>query len=344
MPDFRKLFYNRYNLATNLFPINFLIGISGQKFILPCYHLVSDDYLPHIANLYKYKDVKSFRSDLDFFLKYYKPVDLPQLINLVKNNKKPGSNSFFLSFDDGLSEFYSIIAPILLEKGIPATCFLNSAFIDNNDIFFRYKASILIDIIKKTDRKSGTWKRLYTWFAGNKMALSNFRADLLKIKYDNKQKLDDLAKLLGYSFRDYLNKTQPYLSSTQIKELINKGFTFGSHSIDHPEYRFIPVSEQIRQTKESVENIAGKFGLNYKVFAFPFADYNLSLQFFREINKDDSLDITLGSAGIKNDCILNNLQRIPMDEYYLKAGNRIKIDYFYYLVKLFFNRNRIIRK
>ena len=162
--------------------------------------------MPHIVNLYKYKNVNSFRSDLDFFLKYYKPLDLFDLINLIKNNKKPDSNSFFLSFDDGLSEFYHIISPILLEKGIPSTCFLNSAFIDNKDLFFRYKASILIELIRKINRNSGKWDNLNNWFADNNFSLANYKTHLLKIKYNDKQKLDDLAKLLDYNFKDFLNK------------------------------------------------------------------------------------------------------------------------------------------
>ena len=93
-----------------------------------------------------------------------------------------------------------------------------------------------------------------------------------------------------------------------------------------------------------MKKVTEKFGLDYKIFAFPFTDYNLSSRFFREIEKDYPLDFTFGSAGIKNDSIENNLQRIPMDEYYLKAGKRIKIDYFYYLIKSGFKRNRIIRK
>ncbi len=343
MADFSKLFYNICNFAANILPLNFLIRISGQKFILPFYHVVSDAYLPHIVNLYKYKNVNSFRSDLDFFLKYYKPVDLPDLINMIKNNKKPDSNSFFLSFDDGLREFYDIVSPILLEKGVPATCFLNSAFVDNKDMFFRFKASILIELIRKLSRNSYEWKNLNTWFTDNNLSPENYKTQLLKIKYHDKQKLDDLAGILNYDFSDYLNREKPYLTSLQVKDLIKKGFTFGSHSIDHPEYRYIPLSEQVKQTRESIIGIAGMFDLDYRVFAFPFTDYELSLKFFREINMDNSLDFTAGCAGIKHDSVRNNLQRIPMDYHFLKAGSRIKIDYFYYLIKSVFNRNRIIR-
>jgi len=344
VPDLKKLIYNKYNPVVSIFPVNFLIKITKQNLILPCYHIISDDYRAHITNLYKYKNVKSFRSDLDFLLRYYKPVDLSGLIEMIKNNAKPDSKLFFLSFDDGLREFYDVISPILLEKGIPATCFLNSAFIDNKDIFFRYKASILIEFLNKANRKSEEWKIIKNWFSDNHMSIENYKPELLKIKYDNKSRLDELANVLDYNFKDYLEREKPYLTTQQINELINKGFTFGAHSVDHPEYRYIPYSDQVKQTKESVEMITGKFKLNYRAFAFPFTDFGLSRKFFQEINRDISLDLTVGCAGIKHDSIKNNLQRIPMDEYNLKAGNRIKNDYFYYLIKSIFQKNKIIRK
>jgi peptidoglycan/xylan/chitin deacetylase (PgdA/CDA1 family) len=236
-----------------------------------------------------------------------------------------------------------VIAPILLEKGIPATCFLNSAFIDNKDLFFRYKASIIIELIYKTDRKSSVWKTLKSWFIDNNLSLVNYKSELLQIKYNEKTKLDELAGILEFSFREYLGKHKPYLTTQQINKLIKRGFTFGAHSIDHPEYRYISYDEQLKQTLESIDIIVSKFNLNYKVFAFPFADYKVSAQFFRDINRDNSIDFTAGSSGIKQDSITNNIHRIVMDEYDLKASDRIKIDYFYYFIKSVFDKNKIYR-
>ena len=343
VPDFRKLIYNRYNFAKNILSINFLIKVSKQKLILPCYHIVSDGHLKHIINLYKYKNVDSFKSDLDFLMKHYEPIDLFDLIKLIKHKSQPSSNTFYISFDDGLREFYHIISPVLLERGIPATCFLNPAFIDNKDLFFRYKASVLIELIHGINRKSKEWKILKSWFADNNMAVTYYKPELLKIKYNRKNILDDLAGVLNFNFKDYLEKEKPYLTTHQINELIKKGFTFGAHSIDHPEYRYISFDEQIKQTKQSISEISSRFKLDYKIFSFPFTDHKISREFFQEINKDNSIDFTAGSAGIKQDSVDNNIHRIPMDEYYLDAKDRIKIDYIYYLIKSVFNKNRITR-
>ncbi len=54
---------------------------------LPFYHTVSDENLPHILN-YPYRNVAQFEKELDFFLKYFKPVSLEELASENYSGKK----------------------------------------------------------------------------------------------------------------------------------------------------------------------------------------------------------------------------------------------------------------
>ena len=110
---------------------------------LPFYHTVSNKYLPYILN-YPFKNSTQFETELDYYLKYFKPVSLDYLVE----NPKPNKNVFHLSFDDGLRECEELIAPVLLKKGIPATFFVNSGFVDNQALFHRYKASLILSELK----------------------------------------------------------------------------------------------------------------------------------------------------------------------------------------------------
>lgn len=93
-----------------------LVFLPVKKVILPVYHIVSDNYLLHIHNLYKSKTTKEFSRDLDFLLKHFDPIDLKQLIEITHENKQVTKNYFHLSFDDGLRECYEVILPVLKEK------------------------------------------------------------------------------------------------------------------------------------------------------------------------------------------------------------------------------------
>src|SRR5690606_19551070 len=124
---------------------------------LPTYHSITDHTPDHLKFLYKPRTKKEFLNDLEFILKIYKPIDLQQLIRIVHKKEEVSNNLFHISFDDGLKECYEVIAPILKQKGIPATFFINPSFIGNKNLMFRYKASILINKIlkeKRTDYKN----------------------------------------------------------------------------------------------------------------------------------------------------------------------------------------------
>jgi peptidoglycan/xylan/chitin deacetylase (PgdA/CDA1 family) len=289
--------------------------LTGQNILLPFYHAVSDSMPLHLKYLYQPRAVEQFKKDLDYFLSYYEPIELDDLIQLRREKKAIKKNVVHLTFDDGLSNFYDTVAPILKEKGIPATVFLNSDFIDNKELFYRFKASILIESI--------------------------YANGLLDVSYSNKKTLDELAEENGVDFNKYLKNEKPYMDSNQIKNLIQQGFTFGAHSLDHPLYNQISIEDQISQTLQSVDDIASMFSLDYKVFSFPFTDNGVSKQFFKEI--ESKIDITFGCAGLKKDAAKYNYQRIPM-EVEGAAKELIKSEYFYYLLKSFVGKNRISRQ
>lgn len=291
-----------------------MVTLSGQKLILPFYHVVSDTEKAHFKHLYPIKSVTEFKEDLDALLKHFKPISLIELIELVQSGKKPKDKVFHLTFDDGLQELYTVVAPILKEKNIPATFFISTDFLDNKAMFYRFKASLLSDK-----------------FAANGM---------LDLPYGQEKDIDVLAETLGYDFDDYLKNEQPYLSSDQVQELINQGFTIGAHSLSHPLYSKINIEEQLNQTLESVNNLVNQFNLDYKVFSFPFTDDGVGQEFYKKVNSQ--LDLTFGTAGIKNDFSNKNLQRIGMEEN-KKGIEIIKTQHLYYFFKKFLGKNKISR-
>lgn len=336
MAGFRDKFIQSVSKVVGIIPTILLQKASNQHLILPFYHAISDEEMPHIKHLYTVKGVKAFVNDLDFLLKYYTPIDYNEFQELSHTHKQPYKPSFLLSFDDGLKEFHNVIAPILLQKGIPAICFLNSNFIDNKDLFYRYKSSLLIDKIKK---EPDLINRIHRFFNGSQENAEN----ILSVRYQNKELLNELANLLDYSFNDFLSKQTPYLTSEQIRSLIKQGFYFGSHSIDHPEYQYLKLKEQIRQTKESMQYICTNFSIDYKAFSFPFTDYNISKEFFYQINVNGIAENTFGCAGQKRDMVLTNFQRIPFEMTSLSGKQILNSELLYYLLKIPFGKNIISR-
>lgn len=312
-------------------PFSFLKKKSINNIIFPFYHSVSNEYLPHIANLYKVKTIKQFENDLDFLLKNYEPTDI---YSISKNNNSK-KNKFLLSFDDGLSQSINIIAPILLKKGIPAIFFINPNFIDNNELFYKFKISIIIDEISKNKEK---FKIIQDLFYSEKN-ITNF---LKKIDISNNNILDKIASYININFNDFLRIQKPYLNSNQIQLLQNQGFTIGAHSLNHPDFEKITIEQQIFQTKESIDFVHNNFHEKLKLFAFPFSDYGVKKTFFEKIYAQNIADFTFGTAGMKIDEFENNFQRIPMENS-LSAKKYLKFELLYFALKKIINKNKITR-
>lgn len=317
-------------------PTNSLLKATGQKLIHPFYHAISDKPLPHIQHLYPVKNSEAFKADLDFLLQHFAPLDVQDFMQLAQEDKAPSKPSFLLSFDDGLSQFYDVIAPILLQKGVPAICFLNSAFIDNRDLFYRYKASLLVDAIMRSPA-------LVEQIIPLTGSIEDMKKHILSISYSERAQLDQIAEAIGFSFANYLSEQKPYLTSEQIVELKNKDFYFGAHSLDHPEYQYLNLGEQIRQTKESVEQVCSNFSLDYKLFSFPFTDYKVSKTFFDTLNTKSITDFTFGSAGLKEETINTHYQRIPFEIDEMSGKQILHAELLYYVFKKMLGKHTMLR-
>ncbi len=321
-------------------PINLLSKLTCQSVILPFYHTVSDSESIHIKHLYETKSISKFEKELDFLLKDFQAIDFIEYSKCILEGT-PLKNRFLLTFDDGLKEFYTIIAPILKRKGIPAMNFLNSGFVDNKDLFYRYKVSVLIEKLQTSTFSVSTQHAIKKWFLEQGITLDDNYKGLLKITYQQKETLESLAQIISFDFKDYLNEEEPYLTSKQINELIEQGFNFGAHSIDHPPYHTIHLEEQIRQTKESIHTISSDFNLNCNTFSFPFTDFNVSKTFFNEIKSN--VELTFGCAGLKNDSVNFNKQRIPFEFDGFNGEEILRGEYLYYIFKSLLNKNTIHR-
>lgn len=276
--------------------LNKLIQWSGKKIIFPFYHIVSDEDCPHVKHLYPIKRIAKFEEELDFLQKHFLPLSLEELMEHIKNETEPEKPSFFLSFDDGLRECYTVIAPILKRRKIPAAFFLNTGFVGNQALFYRYKISLMINAMRTSNFEFRTSQN-----------------DLLKLSYHDSDKIEELAKELNVDFDEFLQNEKPYMNWEEIEELKNQGFYFGGHSVDHPLYELISLEEQIRQTLKSTEETVNQLNLDYKIFSFPFTDSGVKKEFYQKIYKEGVCDLSFSTSRFKTDEFRRNLHRFGLE-------------------------------
>ncbi len=272
-----------YYTACSLLPMTLLKAMGESTTLFPYHHTVSNEFLTHIRHLYNYKNVKQFSTDLDLLLKNFRPVTLADIIKAVQEHSILPKRSFLLSFDDGYREVHDIIAPILEKKGIPACFFINPAFIDNNDLFYRCKISLLIDeLLKNKDNNSFLF--LYHDLLGIKnKSVKETITFLKKINTTNAFLLEKIAGKIGFSFDNFLRTKQPFLTREQLKSLHHRGFYIGAHSINHPYFQHISIAEQINQVAGSCQYVNELLKINDCCFSFPHSDRGILQALFNEL-------------------------------------------------------------
>lgn len=288
------------NVGSKLMP-DFFQPPAGVLF--PYSHIVSDVAPLHLRHLYTVPSLTKFKSDIDFLCRRYRALQLSDLEGIAQYRDKRPACSFVLSFDDGMREVYDIIAPILREKGIPALFFLNSSTIDNKQLMWRHKVSLLIE---RSQRRPGEIPSALSVRPGETLC-----AKLKALRFGDEHILDEVARFFEVDFDEYLSTARPYLTTGQVLDLARDGFEFGAHSGTHPYFNELPVENQKDQISRSVQFIRA-LGLPCRYFAFPFHDNGVPASVFKYMTELGLL-LSFGTSEARVDSIGFSFQRFALD-------------------------------
>ena len=196
---------------------------------------------------------------------------------------------------------------------MPAAFFIGSAFIDNRELSYDHKMSLIVAHLNK-NLSSDTLQKIEGIIRKSGFEPLDIVSGILQIGYNRRVIIDDIAKVLCIDFDEYLKNNSPYLSSESIEQLIKMGFSIGAHSVDHPNYKYLTLEEQVKQTEDSVKIIREKFDLDYGLFAFPHGDGGVTKKFFEKISEERLIDVSFGTNGFMKDKIRYNLQRLSFEK------------------------------
>ncbi|HKI90237.1 MAG TPA: polysaccharide deacetylase family protein, partial [Draconibacterium sp.] len=295
-------------------------------------------------HLYPVLSEKEFRKDLDFLLTHFSPAGFDEVLAFAGNRKKINKPRFFLSFDDGFSECYNVVAPILKEKGVPAAFFVNPAFVGNKQLSHRQKVSLVMEEILNCTNKN-LLLNAANIFSGEISGKDDLIRSVKKLSIADFELIDAVAAVFQINFQEALSTFQPYMNMTEIQQLKSGGFVIGSHSFDHPEFNLLSLNKMKEQLENSFRYLETHLKIEHRVFSFPFNDIGVPASFFNYLTNDCRVEASFGTSGMKLDEAPQNLHRIPMELYGLEGAEVIiRSEYFYYLGKALVGKNRVNRQ
>jgi peptidoglycan/xylan/chitin deacetylase (PgdA/CDA1 family) len=280
--------------------------------IIPRYHVVSDREPAHVEGLGIFRNLKQFKDDMEYFLANYTPVTLQEVISFLDGSSPLPNRCFIPTFDDGFREAYDVIAPILLSKGIPAVFFVNPAVLDNRGLLCEQKKCLLIRALNSAKDCTGA-REVSAILGKGEMRYSDLQRCIRKIGYQQSPVMDKLGAILGCDFEAYAASLKPYLTTQQAKGLLERGFSIGAHSEDHPLYSELTLEEQIAQTRNSLDHLSQRMEFSCRSFAFPYNDEGVSEAYFQAAFDGGLLQVSFGSDGVHRHFYPRNLERFKME-------------------------------
>lgn len=230
------------------------------------YHYVRefDSNLPFFV----YLDVLNFEKQLKWFVEKFNVLSEKDYRSALKNKIAP-NNSIVLTFDDGLSDHYKYVFPILKKMNLWGIFFVSSEPFEKRNLLNVHKIHYLLG-------KYGSDEilKILNEFISKDFFVEDFNSKFDKTTYTKQkanQSTSDVKRIINYYIQpkyknkvlnnlfEYFKESEEivssafYLNKEQINEMIDAGMAIGSHAHSHNLLANLDAKEQEFEIKKSFE-------------------------------------------------------------------------------------------
>jgi peptidoglycan/xylan/chitin deacetylase (PgdA/CDA1 family) len=266
-------------------PPKFYMKLMGRDFVGVYYHVISDVPIPHVKHLYDYKSPAHFEQDLIYLQQHFNLIGYDALSEGLSNGTGLKRKSVILTFDDGFSECFSVVRPLLLEHKVPCTFFVTTDYVDNRGMSPDLILSLCIDsALVLEDVKLPSIIQQINADYGTELSSQTALVEWIKSLIGNpKAAVSNLCNHLGVDVERYLHESRPYLTSEEIVQLSKDGFTIGAHARSHRRMNNLSDDEIEAEIVESCRAVSALTGKEDIPFAFPYNGDGVSRELLENI-------------------------------------------------------------
>lgn len=271
--------------------------IHQNKHLVINFHQATDVFNPQLHCHYTWSDIKLLERNLIFLLDHYQIIPLHEAIIGVESGKIKGT-TVSLTFDDGDLSVMTHIVPLLQKYRIPATFFINSAYVVNPG--------------------SGYWFNIYNYLKnGNSYQQSKITPEIVEL-YSNlrntsdpeyyrvsSKKVEELGVFADEGFRQYV-------SERFLEDLNPELFSLGLHGHEHQRYSMMSIDWKRKDLLTNIDFLS-RFPSYIPVFAIPFGkaiDVDADTV---DVSADLGLKILYSENGYNIRAQNSGIRRIPAD-------------------------------
>ena len=238
---------------------------------------------------------KTFRKQMQYLADHAAVVSLDDLATMLAEGKRPSPRTVAITFDDGWSDNYFNALPILCARKLPATVFTATGLMETRDPFWTDLLGLLLVFLERNADSAvlpevlSSCHSLLGDFAARQweeiLRSSSNRSDKHEALIRNAavQPLLQRQRLFG-AIRSILpadllsEADESFLSWTQIEEMAQNGFSFGSHTHSHSLLTELDPHTAEQELAVSYSALTLHNITPSRVFCYPAGAYSASTQ------------------------------------------------------------------
>jgi peptidoglycan/xylan/chitin deacetylase (PgdA/CDA1 family) len=296
-------------------PLSLGRALIHRQRICAVYHVVSNERLPYVHNLYPFKTPEMFERDLLYLKEHFQLLSYDQFVAGQRGDADISQPALMITIDDGYAECFTIVRPLLLKHGIPCTFFVVCDWVDNARLFYRNKISLCLEQVRRMDDVA--WSQAAVRVCQEFDPGLHSRPALIRwaqsLNGTQAGLVDRLCEILAVDAAGFLAQRKPYLTLEQVRQLTADGFTIGGHSVTHTRLELLnsqQITQEIVQSCAAVRDWTGQASVP---FAFPFGGQGVSRDLLKRIRDEHpwiGLIFDSGWLGKDRDFVVN---RVPFD-------------------------------
>ena len=216
----------------------------------------------------------SFGWQLDHARRHYRVKPLEEIVVALREGRSPEPNWLAITVDDGHRDFYDVAYPEIKARGLSATVFLATGFLDGAWLWFDRvnwlfrNARVQSAEIQMQDRSThfdldGPANRAA---AGGQVAESLVFME----NSDRDERIRELERILGVTTPGAIAQEYAPLRWGEVREMAANGICFGAHTVTHPTLSAVTervrIDEELRSSKRRVEEETNR---EAPVFCYP---------------------------------------------------------------------------
>jgi peptidoglycan/xylan/chitin deacetylase (PgdA/CDA1 family) len=239
-----------------------LAGNGGETLLVLVFHRVLPEPDPLLR---EDPDVADFAAQMDIVRATCTVLPLAEAVERLYTRSLP-PNAACITFDDGYANNLTCAAPVLEERGLPATVFVTTGFLEGGRMWN--------DTVIESVRRAGGELDLTPIGLGRfelpdvparRHASQRLRKTLKYLSPEERaEKTTQIAEIVGRDLPEGL-----MLSESQVKQLVQRGVDVGAHTMSHPILTRLDDATARREIVTSKETLEAVTGAGVELFAYP---------------------------------------------------------------------------